>query len=345
MLAVSSGPRNYVANTGYFVRVHDAATSVERWSVRVDDEYWAGLVSFSADGRRLLYTIIKRWRVGMLHAESGAPLGTLPGLTYFPAFSPDNRFVAGISATTVSVFDAFDLALRYQVSAGRLPSLAGPVFSPDSTLMLVGELLPVGNQPTTMWALDTETGDLHWTMTHASHENTPGYVNMAAFSRDGKRVVTAGEHGATVFELGAVVTERYRLTHQGPVRAVVFARDGAAVATASADKNARVFAMSTGLENAHRTHDAAVNAVEFTADGQAVLTGSDDGTAGLFSTATADERLSRGRRAGAHRHRQPRRALGRHRQRGRDRTNHQPRQQHPPNAQPRRCGPCGSVHP
>ncbi|MEV0248498.1 WD40 repeat domain-containing protein [Nocardia sp. NPDC050712] len=277
-------------NSGGNIRVRHASNGALKWEAHVvEDRIYS--CAFSADGRKLLYYIAQysgENRNVMVDANTGARLGTLPNLASYTqsrfTFSPDNRYVVVAGDGKVRVFNVETRAMLYEIGANLLLHSL-PDFSPDSKLYLIAAKRPITSSET-LWALETETGALQWTMVH------PHNLQSARFNRAGTHVATASYGGATVFELVALAALRHKLVHQGPVRAVAFARDGANLATASTDKNARVFTMANGQETAHRSHTAAVNAVEFTPDGQSVLSGSDDNTARLFSTGTAGELLT-----------------------------------------------------
>ncbi|MEV0248497.1 WD40 repeat domain-containing protein [Nocardia sp. NPDC050712] len=283
-LAVGSGGgESGAANSGGSVRVLHTGDGHERWNRHnVRDLVFA--VRFSPDGRFLLYYISGfpgSDRNVLADAATGQPLGTLPGLTEdWPTqfgFSPDSRLL-GVAAVTggtrvLRVYDVATRSLRYEV-AGNDPS-GVPAFSADSSLVLIG--MPSQIRTPTVWALDSETGALRWTMTNF------GGMYSAYFDPDGTRVVTSARSGHTVFELAAVTPVRHLLAHDGPVRAVTFSADGTTLVTASGDGTARVFA--GGVASAHLSHGAAVTAIACTADGRTVLTGSDDHSARLFTPA------------------------------------------------------------
>ena len=69
-----------------------------------------------------------------------------------------------------------------------------------------------------------------------------GSVNSAAFSPDGKRVVTASDdRTAQLWDAATGAPIGQPLQHAGPVYGAWFSPDGERVATASGDKTARVW--------------------------------------------------------------------------------------------------------
>lgn len=114
-------------------------------------------------------------------------------------------------------------------------------------------------------------------------------IHHAAFGPDGRRVITAGDHGATIWTVATGRPALPMLGHQARVNAATFSPDGTRVVTASADKTARLWNAMTG-ESATRplVHDGDVRAAVFSPDAKLVLTASADGQARLWDAATGD---------------------------------------------------------
>jgi WD40 repeat protein/serine/threonine protein kinase len=97
----------------------------------------------------------------------------------------------------------------------------------------------------------------------------------AAFSSDGKRIVTGGtDNMARVWdaEMGTQLLEL--IGHQGPVQSAAFSRDGKRIVTGSNDMTVKVWDVRTGailLEL--RGHTGAVRSVGFSPDGTQIATG------------------------------------------------------------------------
>jgi WD40 repeat protein/serine/threonine protein kinase len=114
--------------------------------------------------------------------------------------------------------------------------------------------------------------------------------NSAAFSPDGKRIVTAGDNVARVYdaESGA---ELVRLEgHTGTVVRAAFSPDGARIVTASNDHTARVWIASSGRESVRLSgHAEAIRCAVFSPDGARIGTVSNDGTGRVWDARSGAE--------------------------------------------------------
>jgi WD40 repeat protein len=150
----------------------------------------------------------------------------------------------------------FDTAMRLAVHAVRLASaldkdgteisrpsiaLANAVFESNTRLALIG------------------------------HEAS---VNCAAFSPDGKRIVTASDDKTVRIWDTATGKEIIVLRgHDASVNSAAFSPDGKRIVTASDDKTARIWDAATGKEIiVLRGHEASVNSAAFSPEGRRVVT-------------------------------------------------------------------------
>ena len=111
-------------------------------------------------------------------------------------------------------------------------------------------------------------------------------VHGAAFSPDGKTIVTGCEDGtARLWDAATGRAIGGPLIHRERVLSVAFRPDGKAVVTAGQDNMARLWDTASGSPlGPPLMHQALINCVVFRADGRAILTGSDDATAQRFGT-------------------------------------------------------------
>jgi WD40 repeat protein len=116
-----------------------------------------------------------------------------------------------------------------------------------------------------------------------------GNVFSAAFSPDGRRIVTAADDKtARIWDARSGTQIAVLRGHDDRVRSAVFSRDGNRIVTASDDRTARIWDSKTARELAVlRGHEGAVLSAAFNADGSRIVTGSDDKTARVWNASTA----------------------------------------------------------
>jgi WD40 repeat protein len=115
-------------------------------------------------------------------------------------------------------------------------------------------------------------------------------VRSAAFSPDGKRIVTASwDKTARVWDAksGKPIGEPL-IGHSGRVVSAAFSPDGRRIVTASDDKTARVWDAETGkpIGELLKGHNDGVMSAAFSPDGKRIVTGSHDHTARLWDADT-----------------------------------------------------------
>ena len=113
-------------------------------------------------------------------------------------------------------------------------------------------------------------------------------VNSAAFSPDGRFVVTASsDKTARVWDAQTGKPVSQPMQHQSRVNSAAFSPDGRSVVTASSDKTARVWDAQTGKPVSQpMQHQSSVNSAAFSPDGRFVVTASSDNTARVWDAQT-----------------------------------------------------------
>jgi WD40 repeat protein/energy-coupling factor transporter ATP-binding protein EcfA2 len=257
-------------------RLWDAMTGRSLGVLRGHTEY-VNDAAFSPDGT-LIVTASSDDTARVWDAETGQSRAELRGhtdLVRSAAFSRDGRRVITVSNdNTARVWDA---------ETGRsLAELRGPQGSPEEQRKraLEAELKRIEKLPK-----DQQVTEL---MRGASLIADTVLMYDAAFSPDGKRVVTAsGDDMARVWdaETGQILAELSG--HTEYLLRAVFSPDGKFIVTASNDKTARIWDAQTGKSLAElRGHTLSVDSAAFSPDGKRIVTSSDDATARVWDTAT-----------------------------------------------------------
>ncbi|MDQ2860434.1 MAG: WD40 repeat domain-containing protein, partial [Pseudomonadota bacterium] len=115
-----------------------------------------------------------------------------------------------------------------------------------------------------------------------------GAVHSAAFSADGRRIVTASDdRTARIWDAATGAQLAVLAGHGGAVESAVFSPDGRRIVTASQDGTARIWDGATGAQLAVLSgHGGPVYAASFSPDGRRIVTGSGDKTARIWNAAT-----------------------------------------------------------
>ncbi|HEY5047174.1 MAG TPA: TIR domain-containing protein [Rhizomicrobium sp.] len=123
-----------------------------------------------------------------------------------------------------------------------------------------------------------------------------GQVNGAAFSPDGKRIVTASfDETARIWD-AETGTQIAVLRHPLVVRSAAFSPDGRRIVTASIDNTARIWNADTGVQMVLLSgHRSEVESASFSPDGRRVVTAAGDKTARIWDASTGAQILLLGR--------------------------------------------------
>jgi WD40 repeat protein len=202
-----------------------------------------------------------------------------------------------LGATLILVIGVafFALRQRAQAESRQFAAQAQQSFAlGDSSAALREGIEAVERWPTDEAELALRTvveGPLVQSILHDS-----GPVDRAAYSLDGKHILSTSRVGAAVWNAQAGNSLAILNAHAGSVNAAAFSPDGKRVVTASTDNTARVWDAESGLllvSLAGHTCVAsqsgpgcAVNSAVFSPDGTRIVTGGDDHTARIWDAAT-----------------------------------------------------------
>jgi WD40 repeat protein len=148
---------------------------------------------------------------------------------------------------------------------------------------------PPNAEPSFPWAYWQRLAHLD-RMTLRGHRDV---VWCAAYSPDGRRMVTGGGWDDRTAKVWDAATGKELLTlsgHRHAVLSTVFAPDGQRILTASDDRTARVWDAATGKALfALKGHTDGVYSAAFSPDGRRIVTGSRDTTARVWDATTGRE--------------------------------------------------------
>ena len=148
--------------------------------------------------------------------------------------------------------------------------------SPDGKKILMGS----GDNTARLW--DVATGKLI-----APPLQHQALIHSAAFSPDGKTILTEGGTTARLWDTASGIPIGQPMEHQDRIRAAAYSPDGKTVLTGSWDKTARLWDVATGLPfGKPMEHQRGVYDVAYSPDGRTVLTGGQDGAVRLWDAST-----------------------------------------------------------
>jgi WD40 repeat protein len=215
------------------------------------------------------------------------------------AFSPNGKFVVtGSADKTARVWEA---ATGKNVAElrGHKGWVTCVAFSPNGQFVVTASgnfvlrgaaRLVVGDNTARVW--EARTGKAVAELRGHAPGKAPvnNGVNGAAFSPDGRLVVTASDDNtARVWEAATGRGLAVLRGHTGGVNGAAFRPDGRLAVTASGDKTARVWQAATGRMTAVLAgHTAALTSAAFSPDGKYMVTASWDGTARVWDMSTGN---------------------------------------------------------
>lgn len=235
--------------------------------------------SFSRDGRHVLTDAwdgtARLWSTDPVRA----PL--LKGNEFHVStvsFSPDSRHLVTASwDETARIWDAA-AGKQLKVLKGHSNNVNSAAFSPDAQYVLTAS----SDKTARIW--NSETGEQIMVLAH------DGPVGFAAFSPDGKRILTRVGRGAQIWDRGSgqviATLPPYSKTAYSPPR---FSPDGRRVLT-SGDYLAHLWDSETGQLLATLTgHTLWVMSAAFSPDGSRIVTASADYTARIWDSETGKQ--------------------------------------------------------
>jgi len=242
-------------------------------------------VGLSPDGKRAVSGgsngAIKVWDIASgkeLTTFSGAHTGRI----YHVEFSPDGkRIVSCDGSGEINIWDAADVnkpitSIRH--GAGWIPYVS---FSPDGN-----QIASAMNADGTIKVWDVITGAEMLTFGRQK-----GGVRFAAFSPNGKHIVSADEDGIITIWDSVSGDEVMSLAgHDQEIRTMSFNSDGSLFASGSSDNTIKIWDAIRGsiLETLYG-HDGPIDAVAFSPDDKYVISGGWDSTVRIWDTATGEE--------------------------------------------------------
>jgi WD40 repeat protein/serine/threonine protein kinase len=244
------------------------------------------VLAASPDGRLVLTTHYAEQTARLWEAATGKAAGELPSpkTIYRAVFSPHEKLVLTVSEdNAVQVWEAASGRSVGQPLQDRA-DVRVMVFAPDGKSFVTAR----DHQPAQRW--DAETGrPLGGPLAHPGDgvKGRPGRIHAAAFSPDGRALLTGGDKSAQRWEVSSGKPVGQPLSHPAPVYHVAHSPDGQVFLTVDGYGTVRLWEASTGnLVKELPRPRARTTAVLFSPDGKHFLTASEDHTAQLWEAAT-----------------------------------------------------------
>jgi WD40 repeat protein len=234
-------------------------------------------VAFSPDGKRLSTAtgndVVRLWDL------AGAPGVTLPHQesVRFAAFSPDGTRVLTATNFTAQLWDAIGTTGKAAFVWTPGAQIYHATFSPDGAYALTAST----DHFARLW--DVKTGKETAALSH------PRDVSYAAFSRDGKRLLTASAELLLVWDVAALPQipsePKVSLTHDELVLYGEFSADGREILGVDFGGTARVWNVETAQERTELRRSE-ITLARLSPDGRRMATAGVDRVLRIWDTAT-----------------------------------------------------------
>jgi WD40 repeat protein len=207
---------------------------------------------------------------GIQAMDSGDFLGALPRFTEALQLDPGDP--GRNNAQRLRLGSTLDQCPKLtHLWFGRFSANDGQ-FSPDGTRVLLAR-----------FCRDTEVYYLKTGEPRFPALTPPPTLLNAAYSPDGRLLVTVSHNSVACVWGAGTFTEIHRFPHASPLWGARFSPDGQRLVTAAGDGTARVWGIKTGLlELVLKQHTNVVHFTDFSHDGKLIVTTSHDGTAQLW---------------------------------------------------------------
>ena len=234
-------------------------------------------VAFSPDGKRLATTtankVVRLWE---LAAAAGVILPHQEAVR-FAGFSPDGTRLLTATDFTAQLWDATGTAGKAEFVWAPGAQIYHATFSPDGAYALAAS----EDHLARLW--DVKTGKEAAALPH------PRRVRYAAFSRDGKMLLTASAERLAVWDFAAlpqVPSEpKVSLTHDEMVLYGEFSADGREILSVDFQGTARVWDIETAQERTELRRSEIILA-RLSPDGRRMATAGQDRVLQIWDTAT-----------------------------------------------------------
>jgi WD40 repeat protein len=253
--------------------------------------------AFSPDGQQIATACLDR-TAKVWDTATGKELLTFRGHSNWVesvAFSPDGqRIVTGSDDHTAKVWDA--------ASGRELLTLKGyswglVSFSRD------GQRIVTVDRTAKVWQWEAASGQELSVRELPTLQGDGDWIQYAAFSRDGRRIVIVTGSSDNTAKLWDAATGRELFTYKGHnscINSVAFSPDGQRIVTGSSDNTAYVWEVASGVRPRNiggnlltlTGHNNDISSVAFSPDGQRIVTGSFDRTAKVWDAASGRELLT-----------------------------------------------------